>query len=764
MKPAAKIIARAPKPVRIPWPLVLLAVVGGVALVIWSGLDAKIKPSLPLSVAVTPTVQSAHLSAPIVRLYNSEIETDVLRGHGITVADWLQKIAGTAPARIRFSPDDLVTSLPSLRICEFDGDASLPIGEALDLLRYAGLSIDPIGGSNGFEVRWADSRAQIAGDLSSATDPDSLRWGALRSWQHVTLKLDAQWRSALENTKELPTLPQLRALVWAVQGEVCRIDIGADGLVATTRTQVPTAVKLDAALNVLMACAEKPDLAYDAAMGLATYAMTAKSVKLATQSVRAIAVLAKGMNAKNIELQRMSAWALGKTNAVVAVEALASAIEDAHCPAPLASAALAALVQSEKASRRLYETTLDSEDASHRQAIYQRVRIWLALPRPSDNDKPPDPEYAAANWAAAESFRVDLVLPHLRNFQSGQNSLSNDSACAAGPNWLHVPFEAGEALSMIRKADRRNILAALWRWNRVGADSPTALAVDDAESLLANSIKSILKNSSSATQRRLAIEALFRPSDARLGGEPKALCDDAGLALNVFLSDPAPAVQRSAGVILGKIAGIVHLHSLIQAELGSRPPPGTDQLLNGLVRRFWMDHAESEETSAILASFIDPLLTTEDNLVAERAAWAKMQNPGLDVGGKLRAAKAISRPSLRAIALKSIAISRMPAEVHSKLVGVFLYDVSATVREAVFSAHLPQLINHGTERTNLYALGLQDHDAAVRLAVLNSRQAIASDSRDALNERVKSLSEVDPSQEVRTAAAAWLSLHTSTFK
>lgn len=85
-------------------------------------------------------------------------------------------------------------------------------------------------------------------------------------------------------------------------------------------------------------------------------------------------------------------------------------------------------------------------------------------------------------------------------------------------------------------------------------------------------------------------------------------------------------------------------------------------------------------------------------------------------------------PSLRAVALKSIAISRMPAKIFSKLVGVF-------------RAHLPQLIIHGAERTTSYALGLQDQDAVVCLAVLNSRQAIASDLRDALKERLKSLSE-----------------------
>lgn len=757
MKPAAKIIARAPK--RIPWSLVLLAVAGGIALVIWNGQDTRIKPSPAPTIAANPIVQPAVVSAPTVRKYNVEIDTDALRGNGITVAEWLQKIAGAAPNQIRFSPEELITSLPPLRICEYDGDASLTVGEALDLLRYAGLAATSIENPKGYEIRWADSRTQISGDLTSAIDPNSLTWGALRSWQHVTLKLDPTWRAVLGEKAAPPNIANVRAIAWAVQGEICSIDIGADGLIASNRSSIPTSSELDAAMGVLTLSLDKPELAFDSAVGLAALANTDSPPKLPSRTEQALRVLTGGLNAKNLETRRMAAWALGQTTDVRAIEALVDALHNADCPALLVSAALVALAHAEKSGRRLQATTLGSESASRRQAAYQRLRSWLALPHLTRDGNPPDAEYAAAVWATAESFQVDLSLPHLQDFQSQRNlNLPTDSLTyVAGPRWLHVPFESRDALKMFRTGERRNILAALWRWNRPGADSPTALAVDNTDSMLADSIKVILRNSPSATQRRLALEALFRPSDARQGGESKALCDDPGLALNVFLSDPTPAVQRSAGVIVGKSAGIVQLHSLIQAELGARPPAGTDQLLKGLVRRFWMENAEAEETSVVLAKLVDQLLAAEDTHVAEHAAWAKMQNPNLDVSEKLRAAKAMARPSLRAVALKSIAISRMPVEVHSKLIDVFLYDNATTVREAVFSAHLPQLVNHGTERTKLYARGLQDQDASVRLAVLNSRLAIAADSRDALNERVKLLAVADPSQEVRTAAAAWLS-------
>ena len=777
MNPEPRIIIRGPS--RTPEKLLLFAVAAGgiMTLLIWSRMGMEQTPNLPAA-AANPIVQPANKREPVNVPRDEEINTDVLRGEGITVAGWLKKAVAAAPGRVRFSPqsqlENFAASLPSLWICEYDGDASLPLGEALDLLRYAGLSIAQIYGSNVYEVRWADTQTLIAADLSASTDPDNLTWGALRSWQHVTLKTDSQWRSLLSDAKTPATLARLRALAWAVQGEVCRIDIGADGHVAALRSSVPAPDELDAALNVLESSVRKIErpidvgirgvepgmeetgLAFDAVVGLAALANTETPSKLSSRTERAIAVLSGGLNATDLEMRRMSAWALGRTPAVPALEALVNAVENANSPGPLVSAALVALTHSEKYSRWLDAAALGEENWSRRQAACQRLRNWLALPHPATADM----EYTEAFLAAAESFQVDLSLPHIKSFQSrlknNQPTLSDVSVNVAGPNWLHIPFEAEGALNMLRTDERRNIIAALWRWNRMGADSPTALAWDNTEAALTDSIKAILKAAPSATQRRLALEALFRSSDARLGGAPRALCDETGLALNAFLRDPSPAMQRSASVIVGKLAGIVQLQTLVQAELAARPPAGTEQLLTALVQRFWMNNSNTEDVTVLLTSFIDPLLAAADTHVAERAAWARMQDPSLEVTEKLRAAKGMRQPSLRAAALKSINVSRAPTEVHSKWVDVFLYDNAAIVREAVFDAHLPQWVKRGPERTKLYARGLQDQEASVRLAVLNSRLTIALDSREALNERVKLLAEGDASQEVRAAAAAWL--------
>jgi len=762
MKPAAKIIVRAPA--RIPWRLLLLAAAGGIALAVWSWFGTEQKTGAPSAAALIPVVQSSNTQAEpkAVIPRKTEISTDVLKGEGITVAEWLQKIAATAPELARFSPEDLITRLPELRICDYEGDAALPVGEALDLLRYAGLTITPIANSNGFDVRWADSHTRIADDLSASTSPDSLAWGALRCWQRLTLKLDPQWKILPENTK---TQAQLRTLAFAVQGEVCQIEIGVDGHVTFTRSKLPTFPEFCTALVALTDGAGKQPLAFDAIDGLSTLAISNSPSVLSPSSQDAINVLIKNLNSSDIETQRMSAWALGHTPAVPAIEALVNTIENSNCPLPLASAAFAALAHSEKIGRTVDAAKMGAENYARRQVAYERERVWLAQPHLAYESNPPDIEFAAAMCAAAEAFRVEMALPHLKSFQAqrdrNQPVPASVSINSAGPNWLHRSFDAEDALKLLRSGDRRNVLAALWRWNRRGADSPTALATDETEVALADAIKSILKTSPSATQRRLALEALFRRCDARLGVEPKALCDDTGLALNAFLNDPSPGVQRAASAIVGKLAGIVQLQTLAQSELAVRPPAGTDQLLSALVKRFWMDHEEVEETSVVLTHLIDQLLAAEDTLVAERAAWAKMQTPTLDVGEKLCAAKGMLRTPLRAAALKGINVSRTPVEVPLKLVEVFLYDTDAPVRAAIFSAHLPQLIKRGVERTKLYARGLQDEDAAVRLAVLNARLSISPDSREALSEKIKALAESDASPDVRTTAAAWMSPGTS---
>jgi len=557
MKPAATFIARAKR--RSPWRMFLLAIAGAIALTYWNRSDTQQlarQPTIAAKQVDPPENSSARTSSP----HELEINMDDLRGgEGIKLSEWLVKIAGEANGRVLLAPKDLPATLPPLRIGGYDGDTSLPLDEALDLLRYAGLSVSYMDGTKGFEVRWANSGTD---DVAGNPDSLSLNWGALRSWQQLTIKSER---------------------------EICRIEIGADGFVFYSRSNEP--------------------------------------------------------------------------------------------PCPL----------------------------------------------------------------NMKRFQLESNPPALA-----------DSTQFAGPNWLHVPFDAEDALRMLRTGERRQILAALWRWNRMGADTPTEIPESGIGNSLATSISAVLKTSPSATQRRLALEALFRLSDKRLG-EPRALCDDSSLALNAFLTDPSPVVQRSAAAIVTRLAGTTQLQVLARSNLAARPPAGTEQLLIGLVRNFWQKYPATEESTTALSSLIDQLLLAGDTRISERAAWAKMQNPDLDVSEKLRAAKAMKPPSLRAMALKSINPSQARTEINSKIVSVFLHDNEPLVRKAIFESHLPQLLETGLERTNLYSRGLKDPDESVRLAVLNSSNSISSDSRAALKEQIEALADDDMCQKVRNSAKVWLS-------
>jgi len=157
MKPAAKIIVRAPS--GIPSWALWLTFAAGAGVVLWylPGTPHETNRTTPVVVVATDSViQSAQQPVSTVPASQSEISTAALRGEGSTALDWLKRIADSAPGRIQSCPESLVATLASFRICNYDGDAFLPIGEALDLLSYTGLSIAPVDASNGFKVHWRD--------------------------------------------------------------------------------------------------------------------------------------------------------------------------------------------------------------------------------------------------------------------------------------------------------------------------------------------------------------------------------------------------------------------------------------------------------------------------------------------------------------------------------------------------------------------------------------------------------------------------------
>ncbi len=750
MKPDAKILIRGPS--RNIGKCLFLAMTGGVALILWlrSGDSKSGHTTIAADTPVAQVFEQTKVASPIrPSSRNIEISTDALRGGGITIVGWLQKILEAAPGSVHLTPNNLLTLLPALKVCEYEGDVSLPIGETLDVLRYAGLAIVPV--QDGFEVHWADSSSRIADDLYASTDPDNPAWGALRAWQHVEFKVDPEWRAPFRKNPVADTLADMRTLCWAIQGEVCVVDIGSDGHVAAARSNGSVNNEIDL-VEVLLDCAKNPAFVFDANACLAGYATS--------ESQPAFRKLVEGLKSQSLEVRRISAWALGRVRDATAVETLVSLVEDKDTPQQLVSAALTALQYSEKANREMMVAAIDAEQVSRRRVEYQRLYIWLSQFNPRNSDAKSDKEYATALLSAAQSFRVDTDLPYLISLRGQLNAISPKDSDAsiqiAGPNWRHVNLDSNTALKMLRSAVRRNQLAALWRWNRLGADSATDMPLEDVQAMLGDAMRSLVNTSPSSALRRLALEALFRPSDPRSTGGSRALSDDVTLALKVFLNDASPSVQQSAGALVGRLGELSQLQSLIRAEFAAKPPAGTDQLINGLVRRFWIENSDDEGTVTALNALVDQLLTSSDTHVAERSAWAKMQSPNLSATEKLRVAKTMPNAVLRAVALKSINVSQARAEIHSKFVDVFLYDDSAAVREAVFSAGLPLWVKAGAGRTKLFERGLTDVDASVRLAALKSKLSQAAHSRGELCERVKLLVANDASKEVRAAAVEWI--------
>jgi hypothetical protein len=87
-----------------------------------------------------------------------------------------------------------------------------------------------------------------------------------------------------------------------------------------------------------------------------------------------------------------------------------------------------------------------------------------------------------------------------------------------------------------------------------------------------------------------------------------------------------------------------------------------------------------------------------------------------------------------------------------------LADVSPLVRQAVFEANLPRLVEDGGEREKLLRQGLADNNAKVRLAALKTVKPPEAGNIPGLRDIIKELAADDADPEVRAAAKTFLDL------
>lgn len=724
------------------WLALLLGFIGGALLFVWQNYRERNQPEAP---SVKLETSPALAPAPSEKLdAKKEFATNVLTGNGITLSAWLEKIQSQSPGSIQFDKPDLTQLLSQIWITDYEGDDSLTLPGALELLRYADIAVAPAQDGKAFVLSVAGTQSLVDEFLSSRTNPDSMTWGVFKPWTHFCLRVKSRQEALISNATAKPGRVSLAALAFAIPGLVCRIDNSRDDMILITREEPFLNVALDQALSFLIENCEKNRAAPEA-LGAIGAILSASDVKSdASRIDRAVVAMKQALSSPELATRRAAAWALGQTPRISAIEALVDAAQNSNDPA-ITAVALAALCHSEKLGRRLDDAVLGAGAFSRRDNAYRNLRAWLE--KASSN--PP------AGLLPALTYASRVFAP------SGAAEFEENQASPlrfAAPNWRRFVMQHDDAVALLNGDDPREIVAALWRWNRPGADQPAAPPVENNSPQLHRTISNILKQAQSGHVRRLALDALYRPGERRGGVEYLALVEDATLAQSLFINDSDRRVQRSAAAILSRNAGVIQLNTLRLSNISAKPPAGTELLLTGLVDRIWIRGTRTEEEGAALAALIDTLLSSGDESVASRAAAAKVQNPDLDIEAKFRAAKAFKLPQQRVAALKVIARMTRPPGLNPKLISVFSYDSDPLVREAVFTERLLRWVRVGPEYTKICERGIADPAASVRLALLKSPESNVNSAREILLPRVKVALEQDESTEVRAAADAWLKL------
>lgn len=739
------------------WLALLFGVLGGLGIGAWhlyseraATVPIENKPSAVGQNPMAPVPPPSQAAPPVASadVRTIEVATDSLKGEGVELAAWVAKIRSLAPSAIRFDPPDLPARFGHVRICDYEGDATLSIQHALELLRYTGMTVTPENEGRSFVLRAADTQNFVDELLSSHSNPDNMEWGVFKPWARFSLRDATESHSLLKDVSENPNPQRIAELSTALNLLQCRIDNGGDNRILVSRKVPRDLENFDfiAARMLLTRDFEKNGKGIETVRELGWIARTATHEIISDfnkNCEQAVETLALAAQSKDAETARAAAWALGQTTLLSAYEVLLDTLDKSNDPL-LTRTALAAICHSQQTIRR-QGIQPEHWDSTRRNADNARLLAWLA--KASQN---PAPELAATLEFAAGEFGPPNATEPVPNAASPLRF--------ASPNWRRFTMEADDAIALLRSNDPRSVITALWRWNRPGADKVATPPLEGSSPLLFDLMTKVLATSRSGSVRRLALEALYRPGEKRgASAGTLALIENPALALSVFLRDPDARVQRSAAAILSRSAGIVQINTLRQSLDAAHPPAGTDVLLLGLVERFWKRSENPEEESPALDALIEMLLSGEDVAVADRAAWAKVQNPKLDIEAKLRATKAFKRPSQRVAGLQAIARLPEARSLNPKFVSVFSYDSDAAVREAVFTEKLLSWIEVGPEYIKICERGIEDPSAQVRLAMLKSREAATKKVRDVIVEKIKAASERDESAEVRAAAKSWLS-------
>ena len=735
----------------------------------------------PLPSAEPQDTAAGIAPAPISRTPPGMVDCSALRGNGVTAAEFIALVRQAAGAPDAGATDKAAAGLLSLRLSGYEGDRLITAADAEGMLVYLGLTAGRDRGARDSGVQPLGSHERLWHLLAANADPDGPDWGALRPWRSVTISSGRSVGALLAECRAAPGAASLYALARALPGGSRVVSVSDDGRVTQRFVGPPSATELHAAETLFVESARAADsgVRTAAAAGLGELLGLNSQAQLPADSglVTALGALLKD---KDAEVAGAAALAAGKSASVSTIGLLASCLLEwrGTKPAELA-AALAALTHAESLGRRLDAQALGAEQWERRRMLYQTVSSWLASTANEQKTDAANLGLAVAWLRAVEVFRGNNAFENCARTLGNQVWQTGDARAqfvvlslartderfaaanlpaalrlgvVAGPLWWRSSLTLEQATALLDAGDTRSLLAALWRLARGEGRAAELGWPAAARPELGNRIEAVARNSQSAAQRRLALEALYRDRRRKTADgatETFRLCWDAAPALQAFLDDPDTGVQTAAAGIVGRLGGSADVFRITRANLAGRAPEAVARMSTALAARWQTGGNQAAELTPAVVAWCDLNLGSENEAVARQAGVLRLSDPELDVEAKVRLLHSFRAPAARAGGIMALSCSGKKDSLPARLALYLLGDSSALARGAVFESRLPRLVA-ASERGRVLLKGLDDSDATVRVACVGALEPPVADE---VALRVREMAASDPGPDVRALAA-----------
>jgi hypothetical protein len=718
---------------------------------------------------VTPAPPSPSPSAKV-----GWIQTAKLRGNGVSLQEFLDSLAANKSAEKKKKSE-------VVRLCEYQGNDEISVDEALGLLNCVRFPARLT--EKAVELSGMDSQERAWRLLAARTGIEDRTWGALQPWQQLRLKCEQSLSEFLGTPGIESDTALLDRLAWMVEGSDRAITIGRDGFIEEKILKWNAVTEIHAAQDILLKAAESTSAPVRAAAALGlgkTLALTRIAQIPGTDPV--IQSLQKLLNDRDTEVADSAALAFGNSAAVSGMQCLVQRLAMAEHQQTL-SDVLTALCRAEQIGRNLTPEIMGAEKWELRRQLMEQMRVWTTtcLPQldPAQFDLlttaaalrtlevfSPLPEknpFSEALCDRLEKSNQPRAMDVAAEFRSRWNkeilqrsAMAKSLSDVAGPQWHNYRFSISHALTLMSNNERVNSQAALWRLSRPEGISFDPEFDQDALKQVTDRAVALAKASQYVTLRRWALEALYCEHPQENNNHEKSvwrLNSDPEIALQVFVNERDPDLQLAAANALGRFAGPGEVDRLTGC-INSRATVAVEKLVRQLVQRSSAE-ATGESYSPPLANLIEQLANSTDPGLSSLAAWAKVNDPGVDLSHRVRLVHSFNAPGQRVSAVRALSERSDRRFLQPEMLKALLSDKSAEVRVTVFDCGLPDAISSAPENARLVLLGLSDSDETVQLAALKFRARSRTELRQELKAKLAELS-ASGTPQVRTAAASLL--------